>query len=135
MEPRREKLTLALFVYDHCDQLDDFIGLVGNAVASIGRADGDIACGNGLDRAVVAVLGRALENIEKLRVTFVDMIADTASRIQSDLGKKPALAAELLGTGDEICELDGSVAVTHMFAVLNLTFAAFADHRKTSHSE
>lgn len=57
------------------------------------------------------------------------MITNAAAGIQCDLGKQSALAAELVRAGDEICELDSAVTVTHMFAILNLTFISLADHR------
>src|SRR5688572_31120977 len=60
------------------------VGPVCDAVAGVGRADRDIACRNGLDGAVVAVFRCALQNIEKLRITFMYMRSEEhTSELQS----------------------------------------------------
>ena len=91
-----------LFIYDHCDQFNDFVCTVCNAVTCVGRTDGDITGSNGFDGAVVAVLRCALEDIEELRITFVHVIADAAAGIQGDFGEQSAFAAELIGAGNKM---------------------------------
>ena len=86
---------MILCVNDHGRQFNDFVSLVGDAVALAGGTDRHIAGCNCADHAVVIVLSSSLDDIKQLRILVVQMIADAAAGIQSDLGKKSAFFIEL----------------------------------------
>ena len=114
-------------VDDESDKLNDFIGVVCNGVAGAGGADGNIAGGDDLFFACIAVNSSALDYLEQLGVLLMDMVADAAAGVKGDFAEETALIVKLCCVA-EIGDLDGAVAFAHFLAVFYFAFFCFSDH-------
>ena len=91
------------------------VGIAGvlHAVAVAGEGGGGVAGGDVVGPVVILEAAVALQEVEKLRLSFVHMVADGGAGDQCEYGKHPAAAGRL---GGEVGELHVLLAAAHVFS-------------------